>query len=391
MSQNEKHITIVVQNGALYAIEPNRIPLKDGMYDILDAKALSNDWHLSDLPAIPNGLTSHVKFTTNLSNPDAFSEAVGFVCSLRTSGHILIYEPNQISVLTVTAGAVVGFSQLHRAKNATIDQRDEVSLKQFVHRLVTPIVGLLSWCAPGPLSQAAHMSVPLEHLLLDTLRKSDEDLHQQDTLLHGLPDSARLVPDLAASLDQRLLSELRRTLGMPPYLISHLKQMKLSHIVMGHLNDAIQTEVLVVERHHEVTTPPHLSARFDVDRVELQNLVARFNHIFRRLTHISGWTSSELTQQLVVFGQFYGYQSVFDGVTQRADGALNPLPLIENAINTHQSNVQRVRILAEALQELVFFELSSAHTIDAKERRALMSMTTQLVASCLNSKRDNVA
>jgi hypothetical protein len=180
-------------------------------------------------------------------------------------------------------------------------------------------------------------------------------------------------------------------LGVPPYAIRRLKRENLKKLELETLYQAFCAGTLIMERQEEATTPPHLSAQFDVDRIELQALVARFNYVLRRLVHLSDWTDEDLKQQLIVFGQFYGYQSVFEGVVQYSDGALDPLPLIENAMTTHNANAQRFTILAEALQELVFFELSSARTIDARERRTLMSMTTQLVASCLNSKRDDVA
>lgn len=391
MSRPDPYITILVQNGTLSAIGTTEPFIQDGVYDVHPEGGSEKTFRPSRLGLPPKGLISAIRFSASLANADAFSESVGFVCSLRTTGHILIYEHEQFSVVTVSCGVVVAFSQMPSNEHTVPTTASEDDLKTFVLRMLKPVDGLFCWCAQGPVEVQAHLSIPLEHLLLDTIRQADEAGQRHNTVLERLPNSARLVPSLNTSLDQHLLTELRSTLGMPPYLISKLKQVDLSEKALSYLDEALSSEMLIVERHHEVTTPPHLSAGFDVDRLELQNLVARFNHVFRRLIHISGWSAGDLEQQLVVFGQFYGYQSVFEGVRQNDDGALDPLPLIENAIATDQRNHDRVHHLAEALQELVFFELSSARTIDAKERRTLMSMTTQLVASCINSKRDDVA
>jgi hypothetical protein len=391
MNRTDQHITIVVQNGSLCAIGPTKSIVVDGVYDVVATNALENRWQPSRLSLPPDGLISAVRFSASLAHLDSFSESVGFVCSLRATGHIVIYELGGFSVLTVSGGVVVGFAQERGNHQTVLTSGDEDGLRQFVLRMLKPVDGLFCWCSPGALEIEAHLSLPLEHLLLDSIRQTDEVAKRHNRTLERLPNSARLVPNLNASLDQRQLIELRAVLGMPPYLIGKLKQMTISESALTDLYDAIDAEVLIIERHHEVTAPPHLSAGFDVDRLELQDLVARFNHVFRRLIHISGWNTEALAQQLVVFGQFYGYQSVFEGVSQHADGALDPLPLIENAIATHKRNHDRILNLAEALQELVFFELSSARTIDAKERRTLMSMTTQLVASCINSKRGDVA
>jgi hypothetical protein len=264
-------------------------------------------------------------------------------------------------------------------------------LKGLIKRLTQPAEAVLYWCTPGKLEPELSLNLSLDHLLLDTIREIDESSHGLTTFLTSLPDNARLVPNLDTSPSQDTLAVLRASLGVPPYAIRRLKRENLKKLELETLYQAFCAGTLIMERQDEATTPPHLSAQFDVDRIELQALVARFNHVLRRLVHLSDWTDENLKQQLIVFGQFYGYQSVFEGVVQYSDGALDPLPLIENAMTTHNANAQRFTILAEALQELVFFELSSARTIDARERRTLMSMTTQLVASCLNSKRDDVA
>ena len=200
---------------------------------------------------------------------DGFSESIGFVCSLRTTGHILIYELNSFSVLTISSGVIVSFVRGHKDHDFKINQANEDELRRLILRMLKPVDGLLCWCSPGPLALDTHLSLPLEHLFLDTIRKADEMSQHHKIALDQFPNTARLVPNLDASLNQRLLMELRAVLGIPPYLISDLQNLALSEPAIKSLSNAIESKLLIVERQHEVTAPPHVSASFDASKLAL--------------------------------------------------------------------------------------------------------------------------
>ena len=209
--------------------------------------------------------------------------------------------------------------------------------------------------------------------------------------LANLPLTARLVPTVSELTHDPVLTRLRTLIGVPPYYVDRLTLEPLDAETQELINTAIKDERLVVKREEEHTTPPHIRASFDLERLDLQNLVARYNHVFRRLTHLSDWAPSELKQQLIVFCQFYGYRDLFDNVRQHPDGAIDPIQLIENTVRATGQPIPKQTRLAEALQELLFFELSSARNIDPRERRALMSTTIQILGSLSPSTTTIVA
>ncbi|MGB0648051.1 MAG: hypothetical protein ACPGQS_12785, partial [Bradymonadia bacterium] len=331
----------------------------------------SSKYHASLHHDLPHGPPM---FSANLDIQDAFSQFVSLLTSIRTNGTLAIYEHDRLNLIAIQDNVVVHHSSRH-------PNGDPESIQTLFLRLVEPTNGQAEWrpeIAPTTTQTASHS---LEHLLLDSLRIHDEQKDACNTFLSHLPLTARLVPTVSEQTHDPVLTRLRTLLGVPPYYVDRLTLETVDPEIIQLINSAINDERLVIKRKEEHTTPPHITASFDVERLDLQNLVARFNHVFRRLAHLCKWEPTELDQQLTVFCQFYGYRDLFDNVRQHADGAIDPIHLIENTVSASGQRVSKQMRLAEALQELLYFELSAVRNIDPKERRALMSTTTQILST----------
>ena len=158
------------------------------------------------------------------------------------------------------------------------------------------------------------------------------------------------------------------------------------------LADALNQGIVVIERPEDHTMPPGQQVLWNTEKQTMRALVSRFNHVLRRLVLLSGWNEDTLNEQLAIFGQFYGYGGLLDGVHHQGDGAIVPGPLIDNLFAEHSVALMpdaQVR-LCNALQDLLFFNLSSARSLDASDRRALMSITSDITVR-LVQESNNVA
>ena len=284
MKTDTIYLDFHVQDGELRDAIPITHQLNDGRYHIpIEAIKSGSSMHQptwsKDLP------TGSYQFSANLNVPDSFSQFVGLLISIRASGTLLIREPRQISIIEIHDNVVTHHST--QASNGSSE-----SLNTLFLRLLEPTRGHAEWHCTAASARPQILSQPLQHLLLDSLRILDEQHDASKNFLSHLPLTARLVPTISEQSHDPILTRLRTLIGVPPYYVDQLTLEPLDAEIMKLINSAVQEEILVIKREEEHTTPPHITANFDVERLDLQNLVSRFNHVFRRLAHLCDWEPS---------------------------------------------------------------------------------------------------
>ena len=371
------------------------------------SKGLDTDGQNGSEPLWPRDLVGATRFVTNLSSKDGFINMLSFITSIRQAGVLLVVETEQYHCFGIESGCIRWLvatdstillpavneaepqldstAQWDQLKGSTKNKAQE-SLESLARnalaRYVRPITGVAFWAEQGAITPSQALDLPLEYLLLNTVRLDDEHIHQTNRLRKSIPIDTRLTFNLTSELNQPVFKALQTVFGAPPFRFtgSQLDALSVAHQKL--LHDAIANGDLVIQRDEQRTAPPQSASPYwSPDQQSLQLLIARYNHVLRRLALLSGWTPLELTNQLSIFSKFYGYGRLFEGVHHLGDGAITPSTLIQNAHSASNENTHASDLLANALQDLIFFNLSSARSLAAADRRALMSITSDIVTT----------
>jgi len=358
----------------------------------------------------PQGMLGAVRTVTNLTLPDAFVNTLSFIASMRQSGALLVVKPPKYICFGIDQGNIRSvlsdetiqrldktyvpkahtapsldthlrlYSQLSSERQAAFSEFCAATTQNALDSFLKPAVATAFWTESGPKRLPATMNIAIDHILLETARRLDEFDRASLHAISTIPLDHQLAFNLEMNLDRPIFKALQGHFGAPPYRFTADGIHSVAQDALDVIRTALNEEALIIQRDEDRTIPPKDRQRWDPNQQTFQLLVSRFNHILRRLCLMSGWGPADLNKQLEIFGQFYGYGKLLEGVSHLKDGAITPTPLIGNALSENASDQFGAAklTLGNALQDLLFFYLSSAQTLTASDRRALMAITSEI-------------